>query len=77
MKLQNAWEENATWDKVTKKKEQATFERNILKQEGYWDVEEMKGKSGCYCRLSCIPKNIYMCVQVLNSGTCENDLIWK
>lgn len=77
MMLQDTWEENATWDKVSKKKEQDTFERNILKQEGYWDVEEMKGKGGCYCRLSCIPKNTYMCVQVLNSDTCENDLIWK
>lgn len=44
MMLQDTWEENVTWDKVTKKKEQDTFERNILKQEGYWDVEEMKGK---------------------------------
>ena len=42
-------------DKVTKKKKEDKFERNILKQEGY-GKEKTKDKDGGYCGLSCDPK---------------------
>lgn len=42
-------------DKVTKKKKEDKFERNILKQEGYKE-EKTKDKDGFYCGLSCVLK---------------------
>ena len=58
IKFEDTREENDTWNKVTKKKEEDKSERNIFKQEGYWEVEKIKGKDGCYCGLSCTPKKI-------------------
>lgn len=59
-KFEDTWEENDTWDKVTKKKEEVKVERTILKQEGFGEVKKSKAIMGQIASLK-----IY--VQVLNN----------